>query len=473
MTSLVYQSGWFNSLDCSGPPSTMYIFNEDAAPPVYNNLQSDTPIPICGCSTPIVPTGCCISSLNMNFTYNYQSITRNYIDDLTRATPPKSANSYAYCTITAATNDSLAGIYQIYYLANNQCQENVICNINSNTIRVFNETGCTGYHEIYYTASNQIESSSILGNITVGLQLIKNADLTILWVANSPSNNLVPQFKVPVERFAAFCYAASLLLVTLTGMHYLIRYYKFRLLRDLLFAITQGLLSLNIILQCVYYSVVMTNTQLSELDLGVQVFGVYSLFSVYVSLFIIFTIYREYQSTIYEKLAYIGFTVFYLGTMNYYLIADIHGIITGVQDDFYYLMLELQYNADMYWKFAYVIMEMLPSVLILNKLIFGASAKKLQKLQKSINLVLALSGLQLINIITYEVFNLIGTYTLYYGSDRTVLASTSINYFMQALNSLIVLIVYEKLVDLLEKISNRKLIAARNPPSSSVTNVPK
>ncbi|KAJ3315574.1 hypothetical protein HDV04_001988 [Boothiomyces sp. JEL0838] len=467
MSDLVFQSGWFNSFDCSGPPSTMYIFNETYAPPVYNNLLGDSPIPVCGCSTLAVPTGCCISSLDLNFTFNYQSITRNYISDVGDITPPVTANAFAYCTVTALSNNSLAGISQIYYLANNQCQENVICNLNSNVITVFNETGCNGYHESFSTSTNQQQSSLIFGNISIGLTRIVNAKGSIFWIAYSPSNELVPQYKAPIEQFAAFCYASSFVIVISTSAHYFTRYYKHRQLRDLFFAITQTLLFFNITLQCIYYSVILTNTQLNELDLGVQVFGVYSLFSVYVSLFIIFTIYKEYQSTIYEKAAYGFFTIFYLGTMNYYLLADIHEIITGVQDDFYYLMLELQYNAYVYWKFAYVLMEMTPSVLILNKLIFGANTKKLQKLKGEINIVLTLSGIQLANIIAYEIFNLIGTYTLFFGNDRTVLASTSINYFMQSINSLIVLIVYEKIVSLLEKISNRKQSPCKVPSPSA------
>ncbi|KAJ3326127.1 hypothetical protein HDV06_000003 [Boothiomyces sp. JEL0866] len=472
MTAIVFQSGWLNSFDCAGAPSTMYVFSEDTPPLVYANLATDVPLPICGCATTDVPIGCCVSSLDLSFTDNYQSVMRNYVNDWASFIPPTSANLNTYCTISTADYSSFQGMNQAYYLAKNQCIDTVICDIDSNTLTVYNNTGCDGFFETFSLSnSSQIQNSVLLGNVTIGLETIHNGAVNILWTAYSPQYELVPQLKIPSERFAAFCYCMSLLIGLTTSSFYLRKFYIHRNTRDLLFGITQLLISINISLQCVYYTTILSETQLSVLDIGVQVSSVYSLFSVYISLHILFTIFVDYQYTFVHKAVYFFFTALNVCTVYFYALADIYSLVTGQFNDVYFYLVRMQYYTQGYWKITYIVIEILPSIAILYKLIFRATNKKIQTLKAKINIIIGLAIFQIFLVLAYEAVILLRTYTLIYKNDRNALASSSSNYLIQTMNSLIVLIVYEKLVELLEKIANRKVQIVRKATSGSLTEV--
>ncbi|KAJ3326128.1 hypothetical protein HDV06_000004 [Boothiomyces sp. JEL0866] len=468
-SNVVFQSGWLNSFDCTGPASTMYVFSEDSPTVLYSNVQTDSPIPACGSSTGDVPDGCCISSLDLTFTDSYQSMMRSYVLDSTDYKPPASSNSFTYCTITSNTNSSLYGYYQAFFLANGKCQDNVMCNINSNLLTVFNNTGCTGPFEQYYTTDSSPRVSNLLGNVSFGIYIVHNATETITWTGFTPQYELVPQFKVPVEQFAIFCYIVALLVGICTCLYYGRRYLLHKTFRDLIFSITQFLITMNIILQCVYYTTVLSDTQLEEIDLAVQVFGSYSLFSVYVSLHVLFTIFVEFQNSMLKILVFAFLTIMNLGTMYYFAIADIYSLTTGNYDEFYFQLVRLQYNCQVYWKTVYFVIEIVPSTVILFKMIYGANNKKLQKVMPKVFVIVILALFQIVIILGFEVFNLIRTYTLWLGNDRILLASNAINYLLQAINSLLILVVYEKLVELVESMANRKPKPIKMAVTNSVT----
>ncbi|KAJ3267850.1 hypothetical protein HDV01_003882, partial [Terramyces sp. JEL0728] len=181
------------------PPSTMYVFNEDTPTLVYANLENDIPLPICGVAPSDVPIGCCVSSLDLPFTDNYHSVLRNYIKDWTNYTPPISANAHSYCTISTADYSSFLGMNQAYYLGTNTCFDNVVCDLDGKTLTVYNDTGCGGFYESFSILDPLPYNSSILGNISVGLQVINDGIVPVKWTAYSPQYELVPQFIVPME----------------------------------------------------------------------------------------------------------------------------------------------------------------------------------------------------------------------------------------------------------------------------------
>ncbi|KAJ3268315.1 hypothetical protein HDV01_003116 [Terramyces sp. JEL0728] len=213
----------------------------------------------------------------------------------------------------------------------------------------------------------------------------------------------------------------------------------------------------------------MTNTQLEQIDLAVQLFGSYSLFSVYVSLHILFTIFIQFQNSVLKKFVFAAFTILNFSTMYYFAAADVYSLATGNYDDTYFKLVYLQYDTQVFWKNTYVVMEVLPAIVILVKMIFGSNNKKLQRVMAKVLFIVCLALFQILIVIAFEVLNLIRTYTLWLGNDRVQLACSSINYLMQTVNSLIVLIVYEKLVDLLASMSNRKIQHLKKAPSASGT----
>ncbi|KAJ3315573.1 hypothetical protein HDV04_001987 [Boothiomyces sp. JEL0838] len=366
---------------------------------------------------------------------------------------------------------SFLGLNQGFYLAKNQCYDNVICDSGTNTLTVYNDTGCQGFSETFSVLNSQPQSSLILGNVTIGLTMIKEGKVDVVWTAYTPQYELVPQFKIPTERFAAFCYGMSILIGVTTSGFYFRKFYFHRNRRDLLFGVSQFLLAVNITLQCVYYTTVLSATQLSMLDIGVQFSGVYSLFSVYVSLHLLFLIFVDYQYTIIHKAVYFFFTVLNVCTMYFYALSDIYNLTTGEFNDVYFFLVRMQYNAQGYWKITYIVIEILPSIAILYKLIFRATNKKIQTQKSKINVIIGLAIFQIVLVSVYEMVILIRTYTMFYKNDRNLLASSSTSYLIQTLNSLIVLIVYEKLVDLMEKIANRKVQIVRKATSGSLTEV--
>ncbi|KAJ3315565.1 hypothetical protein HDV04_001979 [Boothiomyces sp. JEL0838] len=327
-TGIVFQSGWLSSFDCSGPPTSMIIFNETNPTAVFSNLQLDFPIPICGSAIHPIPIGCCISSVDLIFTYNYQSITRQYIPDSSNYNAPAGANQKSYCTLTANDSQSLNGYIKAFYLENGQCIDGfIVCNTN-NTVSVYNQSGCTGYSETF-NVNNQVQLSHILGSVMIGSQIVQGS-VGFVWEAVSPHAESVPLFHIAIERLSAFCYGLALLTPAATSGFYAYRYYKVRKQNDLFFSIAQFMLLANIVAQVTYTMTAFTSDiSMYLFDIVNQLTNVYSLLTVYISLYILFTIYGQYQTTLLEKGVYATMTVLHLATMYWNLLADIYGLFAS------------------------------------------------------------------------------------------------------------------------------------------------
>ncbi|KAJ3268897.1 hypothetical protein HDV01_002125 [Terramyces sp. JEL0728] len=456
---LIFQSGWLNSYNCDGPPSSMYIFNEDNPTPVFVYVESDTPLPLCGTANLPVPIGCCVSSVNLQFTMNYPSMTRNYIDDINDYTPPLSAQNVQYCRITGNDEQSLLGYNQTFFIGGGMCVDGIAkCDLLTNEITLFNDTDCTGYSESYSLGDNNGYNSLILGNISTGA-ITMAGKVKFIWEAASPFSETVPLFKMPLEKFSVFCYGLSFLIPTVTSGFYYYRYRNTNKKKDLFFSVAQFMLLVNIISQFVYTMTVFPDANSTmTYDFFSQLTNISSLFTVYISLYSLFTIYSQYQQSILEKLTYAVLTVLHFLTMYWYAVSDVYGLVKGA-DDWYYYFCNLQPRAYFIWRTIYILVEMLPSIIILRKVFSSIHQKKVNTQKANIYFMGVLLIFQICTVVVYEILNVVVNYTLLIGSDRAYSAMYAIFYALQALNSLFVLVIYSLLVKMTATITGKKLIA--------------
>ncbi|KAJ3315562.1 hypothetical protein HDV04_001976 [Boothiomyces sp. JEL0838] len=408
----------------------------------------DNPLPLCGAAHVDIERGCCISSVDLEFTYNYQSLTRNYISINDSLTFPTSSNGHGYCTLTAADQNSLLGYSQVFYLANGQCiEDTVVCNLQDGTISIHNNTNCSGYKETFDIHSNSIFNSLIFGNITASSQEISNAKLDFIWTGYTPQAELVPKYKAGVEVFAAVCYSIAILIGTVISVYYGRMYFKFKKLRDILFMISEIFITTNVIIQVVYYNTVFVdNLALAKYDSVMQIFHIYSLFSVYISLFILFTIFVEFQNTIWEKLVYGLFTAIHFSCLYYNFIDDILMFANIESNSLDLTLTNAQAKGNSIWYPIYLVMEVAPSFVILYKMIIASKSKKIkEKLRKQMGFIMPISVIQICNIIVYEVFGILCNQTLVLKDDRTLLSMDAVLFLLQMNNSFLTLVIYEKL----------------------------
>ncbi|KAJ3315656.1 DNA-directed RNA polymerase II subunit [Boothiomyces sp. JEL0838] len=439
---LIFQSGWYSSYDCNGPPDTMYIFKESH--PTLSYANSDTPIPNCGACPLSVPVGCCVSSIDLEYSVNYTSTAQNYILDANLISPPTESNGYSYCKLTPANNQSLYGYERIYYLANNQCIDRVICDID--VLMIFDNVDCLGYNQAFNLPNSTIQTSTAIGEFTVSIEKITNGTIKTQWLAVSPQSELIPLYKTAMERFYAVCYALAAILCSLTLVLSLKWLCYRRRTVDVLFTLTQLLFLSFLVVHFIYDNTAFYDIlEYSKYHITIQILGAYTLLTVYICSHLIFTIFLEYKK--YELLVHVFFTLFYLGTMCYGILADIYDIYGDYEMYFYFINLGSQ--SPTAWKITYIVMRIIPSILILWKIVSGASQSKVARVKQKIKILMALTITQIGIILLYEVEQILSFETLIWRNDRDYLANKSTVYLLEAVNFLLVFVIYEKLVDII------------------------
>ncbi|KAJ3268169.1 hypothetical protein HDV01_003365 [Terramyces sp. JEL0728] len=306
----------------------------------------------------------------------------------------------------------------------------------------------------------------IFGNIKVGTE-IASGSVNYIWEAAVPHAESVPLFNIPIERFSAFCYGVAILTPAATCGFYFYRYCRFNKHKDLFFSIAQFLLLANIILQVtVTMTAFLSDISFYLFDIINQLTNVYSLFTVYISLYILFTIYGQYHQSVVEKAVYATLTLLHIFTMYWFLLADIYGLFAS-QDQVYFKLVKLQSKTVFVWKTIYIVVEMSPSIVILFKVFTNFSQKKVYSQKTSIYLMGLLLVMQICTVLAFEILNIVVNYTIILGSDRANSAMNGIFYCLQALNSLFVVVIYSMLVKMMVEIRDKK---PQRPPSKTIKN---
>ncbi|KAJ3274895.1 DNA-directed RNA polymerase II subunit [Terramyces sp. JEL0728] len=197
---------WYSSFSCSGPPDTIYLFDENNPTPNYN--ATDSPIPYCGSCPLGIPAGCCISSLDLEFTVNYTSITNIYVMDTFSLSFPVASNGFSYCKLAPSDSTSLDGYDGVYYLGNDQCIDGTRCNRKDMTFSVFEHPDCTGNTELFDITNSSVQNSLAFGDIFIDLVFITNGSVNFSWYGISPQSSLVPIYQI-ADVYNAMDYADS------------------------------------------------------------------------------------------------------------------------------------------------------------------------------------------------------------------------------------------------------------------------
>ncbi|KAJ3309556.1 hypothetical protein HDV04_005939 [Boothiomyces sp. JEL0838] len=181
-------SAWIDQ-QCIGPADSIVIFNESFPTVLYQDTNKYYPIPSCGLNPDIIPLGCCLSSLDISKTDGYQSFSRNYIEPYTvsESMPIASVNQQ-YCRFQV---NGVNQYQEIYIISSGNCVEQTKCF--TDHVEIYTGNQCTGLKQVF-NINNTIQTinSSILGMLTVSLEVVSEARMEIAWTAFIPQEDFVP-----------------------------------------------------------------------------------------------------------------------------------------------------------------------------------------------------------------------------------------------------------------------------------------
>ncbi|KAJ3309561.1 hypothetical protein HDV04_005944 [Boothiomyces sp. JEL0838] len=362
MSQIVFQTAWLSSF-CTGPPDTMIIFNETTPTLAYAVFGQVNPIPYCGLSMADIDIGCCLASLDLGSSFNYSSVSRNYLTDYSLAQSiPKAAVGKTYCTLLSNDPFSLFGYQEMYFLPSAMCLENQF-KCYSDRLEIYAGNDCTGFTEtVTLHQEATVFNSSIIGNVTIGFLSISNGTWLVEWTGYIQGNLLVPNFSEPIE-------IISLLLEMITGILILVllasvskKYLKTKRNADLWSLMSISFLIVALAFQvCYQYLVIDSIYLLNVLTFIEQIVTIWSLFFCITNCNLLYAIFKVYSLLIIYGgyilciLAYFGF----MGLVYGCLISIL--FLSGSCSNYYNTVLDLQIG----WNLVYMIFGMIPPTIII------------------------------------------------------------------------------------------------------------
>ncbi|KAJ3310402.1 hypothetical protein HDV04_005060 [Boothiomyces sp. JEL0838] len=474
MGDIVYLSGWVDSKFCSGPPNTMYVFNSvnGSGPLLYQNENQDYYIPTCGLSTFNLDTGCCLSSIDSDFTVGYSSFTRNYlVDSVAEHSAPSSANNNVYCKAQALDVNSLWGNNEAFYLANSiHCLDSHIkCDLRN--FFVYNDTNCEVPLESFHIA-NAIATinSTILGNVQISLVQFAAGQIPMTFTAYTPSWELYINFTEVIDSWIFLVFLLSLILTFTTGVFYTIQSVRFKQKKYVFFAITQYLWTLRILMDLLSYFLPYTIP--AAVIYTIFIIGSWttlsSLCSAIISALLIFEIHIDIKP-LYKYLTLTAVVLLHFGLQGLHYISHtmvyIYYVTKNVQDQIegYQLNLLAQ-TPNSVWLFLQFLIDTLPPVVILYKIYRNRTAKhsSLPKktkeyVERKLFTISIIFVIQFINMILFGIVDFILNTTNMFNSDRMYGLGLALTYITQSINSCCVLSIFENLTRYVRKLVRKDI----------------
>ncbi|KAJ3317707.1 hypothetical protein HDV06_001301 [Boothiomyces sp. JEL0866] len=469
MTDIVYLSGWLDSKFCTGPPNTMYIFSSynGSGAPLYNNENQDYYIPTCGLSTFNLDTGCCLSSLDNDFTLGYASFTRNFlIDSVTEHSAPSAANNNLYCKAHGLDTDSLWGYDEAYYLANSiHCLEgNIKCDLRN--LFVYNDSNCEVPLESYHIG-NAITTidSAILGKANISLVQFAGGQVPMTFTAYTPSWELYINFTEVIDSWIFLVFLLSLILTFSTGLFYTIQSIRFKQKKYIFFAVTQYLWTLRILMDLLSYFIPYTVPPM--VNYTIFIIGSWttlaSLCSAIISVLLIFEINMEIKPIYkYATLSSVALLHFGLQGLHYishtmvyifYMTKNYDDQIEGYQLNL------LAQTPNSVWQFLQFLIDTLPPIVILVKIYRNRVAKhsSLPKktkeyVEQKLTQISVIFAVQFLNMVVFGIIDFILNTTNMFNSDRMYGLGLALTYITQSINSCCVLSIFENLTRYVRKL---------------------
>ncbi|KAJ2996444.1 hypothetical protein HDV02_006522 [Globomyces sp. JEL0801] len=206
-SNLVVESRWGNSYRCEGPPNSLVVFNVNDIsafgpdegeiwPVTYESMASANPLGVCGNLYVPTYTQCCVSSLNLEVTGNFQSSLPALIEDESNfdSLIHKDANGLSYCDIQPVDAVITPTLFNhMLFLTDNSCIDGVYRCFKNGTFAIYSEKQCSGIVEVYpLDSSSTIQSSSIIGTFEGKTRIIANAANSRIWIMYNPLAETIP-----------------------------------------------------------------------------------------------------------------------------------------------------------------------------------------------------------------------------------------------------------------------------------------
>jgi hypothetical protein len=228
-------ANWLASDLCTiAPPDVMYGWHlqaEDARKPPRNYTWPDTYVRQAtflrytnrcwGTVKVDIEHECCVTSLNIERSFGYQTTTTILVDSLEEdkfiGAAPVAANGALYCGLRAKEYraNSTFGVDRLYVRANGQCISpyGFKCFENS-TIAFYDNKKCNGEATSYnLNKERKLINFTRLGELTGAMLEVKSAKSQFSWTAFDRSFDYIPMGNYPSDYFQLLCFMVAFILL--------------------------------------------------------------------------------------------------------------------------------------------------------------------------------------------------------------------------------------------------------------------
>ncbi|KAI8900164.1 hypothetical protein BC833DRAFT_582857 [Globomyces pollinis-pini] len=465
----VILSEW-SKTDCEGPPTSMVVFelsdpaaeyasdNNETWPYTYDFFRNENPIDFpCyyysqGYFTIEEKEICCASSMQLEKTV-VQSASYIYLDteDMSNSLPVTIKNRH-YCHLSNAMLDSerLFG-YQSSYVLKGQCSNGILCELES--LSIYQQINCTELIENHSISNVLTAYNTSIGEIDIEIVSFESGSRTVGWTTLIPQRLMLPFALKNITSDVNILLNIVALLGSLIACSYFgTRYRNRKMVNDLLLFVNQ-IIWLNYLVLDLILKLTIMPTEFSFVLIPAII---YALCNIGQLLGTISTWMLLYQTFIKEsnRSLYIP--------MGYLIIILVHFILTGSDlgwvlvyfdyDDRIYIFLMEWCKLNCYWIILMYIWNILPTALLLQKLLKTKSDKhlpwfdRLWKYLRKDMIFLASIFLYSLNGISYFTMSILyNYYSKIWGNDRSMWAAYSIQIILIAYHTLIHAVILHRL----------------------------
>ncbi|KAJ3325995.1 hypothetical protein HDV06_002380 [Boothiomyces sp. JEL0866] len=453
--SLVFQSAWLSSRYCTGPPTTMVLFNPNNGTLLYYFEESNYILPYCGLSTFALDTGCCISSEDVTLTSGYNSFTQNDFVDQTSA--PKAANSFSYCSIASNSNSSLWGYNEMFFLAGNECHEqNIMCD--GAGLMVYNDSSCKELIEQYAisTVETPVTSNS-LGNVSIKTTVFTSGQIEFSYTCYQPSTLNIPNYRDSPDYFTTTFYTIGVL-VSLTTLFISIRNYCRKAKKSTMFMIiSQTFWAIRSITK-MYTTLSIYNYAYLYFYYLAVLSEISSLCSVWLNVMLFFQLYKQWNS--YRIVGFLVVILLHFGLVGLWYIAVFIPIIDGVY------LYEIEYMPYSIWFFSFPFIDVIVPTLLYFKIktkckshVASLSEKVKEKYDQVFRNTAILLIVQVINASISGTIELLQYNTNFFDTDKLNYMATSTTTMLVSIHSAMFVKIYDNLTYLTYTLIFREISA--------------
>ncbi|KAJ3318651.1 hypothetical protein HDV06_007113 [Boothiomyces sp. JEL0866] len=445
--ALVFESLW-NTFDCSGPPASFYILNASQLSQGFVGDCGLDPFPRAD------GAGCCVSSVDLSFTNGIASSLYTTIGDYWSVdnAAPTSANGNSYCKVDYTNaGKQLFHINSGYYLNTGKCEYGSICN--GTHLSIFQTLDCKTKLGVFPINPQQPTRyyTNTLKNITVSLVSFSNAKNYVDWIFYIPGYEVVPNNSTTVEKLGLAGLVLGLLGSASCFLYLLYYTVKVKKEKNTMFSIGITLCNFTRSLAQIYYIYYILDADTIGIIEILLLFGRFPyLFSNYFAADLLFKLYGIYSS-VFKKTVIYGLIIFYFIAILPLFTATIAGITGNIV--LFNSMASIQSSfVDSYLFFTFVF-NLMPLVALFLTIV-GQYSKQQKKKQNRMTLksliikyriAILLFAIQILSIVTHVAFFIVTKTSLFLGNDMSAMASSGIYFFLEQLNTLVMIILYQYL----------------------------